>query len=108
MGDKDYPFSKCKASNGKTFQFCFNCAKEFKLENYCPFCCQLSVVEDGLEWIQCEAKDCERWVHIECEIFDGFADLKAKIEIEGDAFIYYCKKCRAKPSNKANLKSKKA
>lgn len=32
---------------------------------------------DGKEWISCEK--CEKWVHTECEVANGYTDLLEKI-----------------------------
>ena len=56
---------------------------------------------DGKEWVQCE--QCEKWVHTECEVQNGYTKLEEWLGQEDKlGFQYFCISCRKKssPNNK--------
>lgn len=50
---------------------------------------------DGKEWVQCE--QCEKWVHTECEVQNGYLNLPSLVNQDDSlGFQYFCITCRAK------------
>ena len=101
FGNDDKKWSRRKSSEGKFYWLCQPCSSAYKNNQYCDFCRQIyldhneSAETDGKNWVECDC--CEKWVHIECEIENGFKDLNQQLE-RAD-FQYFCLSCRNKKQN---------
>lgn len=66
--------------------FCVKCFKDYQSEEYCALCMR----EAYGEWIQCDQRPCEKWIHISCDTY--FKDKKGREPLE--KLNYSCPNCR--------------
>lgn len=95
---------------------CTECNEAYKSKQYCPFCFMFYFQGGGLNeeaeavddkrWVQCdnnEPKNCERWVHIDCEELH----IQEKLSSDAKHLRYFCPDCRDRLAAKKNPKFKK-
>lgn len=46
-----------------TYIFCLKCYKDYTNNEYCALCMK----EVHGDWVQCDQKPCEKWIHISCD-----------------------------------------